>query len=116
MPKEDRANYKDLVEKLLTMFPAVLPCSPYSLTWTDRDGDEVTNNTCCSCLFFCYLLFSFLYETLCETSIRWMMQVSITNDEDLNIALSEMKLRPLYKLSIRPCRTGETGESKKSKK
>ena len=45
-----------------------------------------------------------------------MMQVSITNDEDLNIALSEMKLKPLYKLSIRPCRTGETGELKKSKK
>ena len=42
---EDRANYKDLVEKLLTMFPAeLIPSSPYCLTWTDRDGDKVNKN------------------------------------------------------------------------
>ena len=29
-----------------------------------------------------------------------MMQVPITNDEDLNIALTELKLEPMYRLSL----------------
>ena len=58
-----KTKYTDLVKKLLMMFreQSYLYNNRCSLTWTDRDGDKVTNNTYFNiCLAFCFSLSYYL--------------------------------------------------------
>ena len=54
MPK-DRINYKDLVKKLEKVFAEPIETF-YSLTWTDMDGDRVTNKILASILVLLFAI------------------------------------------------------------